>query len=148
MTTAPSPEEQLLEVRKGADRMLSLLLVLHLPAAFGLAVLHGTWIAALLVGGGVSAGAYLLAQRAPGEFATRAFIGVGLVAYSALFVHQTQGLIEMHFHFFGVLAFLLVYRDWRVRRARSPSTTSASWCSRTPACPCGSCPTATSASAW
>ena len=59
-------------------------------------------------------GAYLLAQRAPGAFATRAFIAVGLVAYSALFVHQTHGMIEIHFHFFVVLAFLLVYRDWRV----------------------------------
>jgi methyl-accepting chemotaxis protein len=114
MTTVPTPEEQLLEVRKSADRMLALLLVLHLPAAFGLAVLHGTWLAALLVGGGISAGAYLLSKTAPGAFSTRVFIGVGLVAYSALFVHQTQGLIEVHFHFFGALAFLLVYRDWRV----------------------------------
>ena len=53
-------------------------------------------------------------RRAPGAFATRAFIAVGLVAYSALFVHQTHGMIEFHFHFFVVLAFLLVYRDWRV----------------------------------
>ena len=58
MTAVPSPEAQLLEVRRDADRLLSLLLVLHLPAAFGLAVLHGTWLAAILVGGGVSAGAY------------------------------------------------------------------------------------------
>jgi methyl-accepting chemotaxis protein len=114
MTTAPTPEEQLLEVRKGADRMLSFLLVLHLPAAFGLAVLHGTWIAAVLVGGGVSAGAYLLARHNPGAYSTRVFISLGLIAYSALFVHQAHGLIEMHFHFFGALAFMLVYRDWRV----------------------------------
>ena len=36
------------------------------------------------------------------------------MAYSALFISQSHGLIEMHFHFFGALAFLLVYRDWRV----------------------------------
>ena len=78
-------------------------------------MLHGTWIAALLVGGGVSAGAYLLAQRAPGAFSTRAFIAVGLVGLLArCSSHQAHGLIEMHFHFFGALAFLLVYRDWRV----------------------------------
>ena len=47
----PSPAEQLLEVRKSADRLLSFLLVLHLPAAFGLAVLYGTWLPAILVGG-------------------------------------------------------------------------------------------------
>ena len=68
MTTVPSPEDQLLEVRQGADRLLSLLLVLHFPAALGLAALHGTWLAAIVVGGGVSAGAYWLARRAPGAF--------------------------------------------------------------------------------
>ena len=66
MTSVPSPQEQLLEVRRGADRLLSLLLVLHFPAALGLAAVHGTWLAAFVVGGGVSAGAYVLAQRAPG----------------------------------------------------------------------------------
>src|SRR3954452_25505359 len=114
MTSVPAPADQLLEVRRGADRMLSLLLVLHLPAALGLAAVHGTWLAAILVGGGVSAGAYVLAQRAPGAVATRAFIAVGLMAYSALFISQTHGMIEMHFHIFGALAFLLVYRDWRM----------------------------------
>ncbi|HEX6021372.1 MAG TPA: hypothetical protein VFZ00_05205, partial [Solirubrobacter sp.] len=114
MTTVPTPEEQLLDVRKNADRMLALLLVLHLPATLGLAALHGTWLAALLVGGGISAGAYVLSRVAPGAFWTRVFISLGLVGYSALFVHQTHGLIEVHFHFFGALAFSLVYRDWRV----------------------------------
>jgi methyl-accepting chemotaxis protein len=114
MTSVPSPAEQLLEVRKTADRLLSLLLVLHLPATFGLAALHGTWIAAFAVGGFVSGGAYLLARRAPGAFSTRAFIALGLAAYGGLLVDQSHGLIEMHFYFFSALAFLLVYRDWRL----------------------------------
>ncbi|WP_037494754.1 methyl-accepting chemotaxis protein [Solirubrobacter soli] len=113
MTAVPSPEDQLLEVRRGADRLLSLLLVLHFPAALGLAAVHGTWLAAILVGGGVSGGAWLLAQRAPGAFGTRLFIACGLMTYSALFISQSHGLIEMHFHIFGALAFLLVYRDWK-----------------------------------
>ena len=114
MTLVPSADAQLLEVRRSADRMLSLLLLFHVPAAIGLAALHGTWIAAVLVAGVVSGGAYLLAQRAPGAFSTRAFIALGFPAYGALFVHQAHGLIEMHFYFFASLAFLLVYRDWRV----------------------------------
>jgi methyl-accepting chemotaxis protein len=114
MTSVPSPADQLLEVRRKADRLLGLLLVLHFPAALGLAAVHGTWLAALLIGGGVSAGAYVLAQRAPGALATRVFIALGLITYSALFISQSHGLIEMHFHIFGALAFLLVYRDWRM----------------------------------
>ncbi len=50
----PSAEAQLLEVRRSADRMLSVLLLFHVPAALGLAALHGTWIAAVLVAGVVS----------------------------------------------------------------------------------------------
>ena len=121
--------------------MLSLLLVLHLPAAFGLAAAARHLARRVLVGGGVSAGAYLLAQRSPGAFSTRVFIALGLVDYSALFVSQSHGLIEMHFHFFGALAFLLVYRDWRVIVVaaafdRRPSP-RASWCCRTRARQCG-----------
>jgi hypothetical protein len=91
---APSPHARLTEVRAKADRMLAFLLAAHLPAALALAVLHGSYLAALVVGGAVSGGAWLLARRAPGQFGTRAFIAVGFMAYSALMISQTHGLIE------------------------------------------------------
>ena len=131
MTAVPSPEDQLLEVRRGADRLLSLLLVLHLPAALGLAALHGTWLAAILVG------RQRLRRRLPAGAARPGRVRDPRVhrprpgGVRRAVRHQSHGLIEMHFHFFGALAFLLVYRDWRVivarRRPRSRSTTSASW---------------------
>jgi methyl-accepting chemotaxis protein len=92
MTPVHAPDQQLLEVRKGADRVLNLLLILHLPAALGLAVLHGTYLAAIVVGSGISLGAFLLARRAPGAISTRIFIAVGLMAFSALFISQSHGL--------------------------------------------------------
>src|SRR4051812_24781979 len=36
------------------------------------------------------------------------------LGYSALLISETHGMIEFHFHIFGALAFMLVYRDWRV----------------------------------
>ena len=36
------------------------------------------------------------------------------MAFSVLFIQETKGMIEMHFHVFASLAFLLIYRDWRV----------------------------------
>jgi methyl-accepting chemotaxis protein len=36
------------------------------------------------------------------------------MTFSALFIHQTNGMIELHFHIFVCLAFLLTYRDWHV----------------------------------
>jgi methyl-accepting chemotaxis protein len=109
----PTPEEQLLEVRRNADRMLALLLLCHVPAALGLAVLHGTWIAAILVSLIGAGGSYLLATSQPGAFVNRVYIAFAFAAFSALFIDQTHGMIEMHFHIFGWLAFLMIYRDWR-----------------------------------
>ena len=35
------------------------------------------------------------------------------MGFSALFIQETHGMTELHFHVFVALAFLLVYRDWR-----------------------------------
>jgi PAS domain S-box-containing protein len=48
--------------------------------------------------------------------ASRAFrataVGFGLMSSSAILVHLSGGYIELHFHFFVMLAFLALYQDW------------------------------------
>jgi methyl-accepting chemotaxis protein len=110
----PAAEETLNKIRSRADRVLALLIVAHFPVALGLAALHGTWLAALLWGGAISGVCWWLAQTKPGAVITRFAIAAGLMGYSALLIHQSGGVIEVHFHIFAGLAFLLVYRDWRV----------------------------------
>jgi PAS domain S-box-containing protein len=39
-------------------------------------------------------------------------VGLGLMSSSAILVHLSGGLIELHFHFFVMLAFLALYQDW------------------------------------
>jgi methyl-accepting chemotaxis protein len=109
-----APTTLLDDVHRQTDRTLMWLLVAHLPLALALAPLHGTWLLALGVGGSATLAAVLAVHFAPGELSTRLLIGIALVVYSALMVQQTRGSIEMHFHFFCVLSFLLMYRDWRV----------------------------------
>src|SRR2546429_3885950 len=41
-------------------------------------------------------------------------VAVGQMVMSALLIHITGGRVETHFHVFGSLAILAVYRDWRV----------------------------------
>ena len=41
-------------------------------------------------------------------------MGAAFMAFSALLIHQSGGVIEVHFHIFAGMAFMLVYRDWRV----------------------------------
>lgn len=50
----------------------------------------------------------------PGSTATRHAIAFAQMLTSAVLIHLTGGRIETHFHIFGSLAFLAVYRDWKV----------------------------------
>jgi methyl-accepting chemotaxis protein len=97
-----------------ADRLLRRLLLAHLVLVLALAPLHGTWRAALLAGVPIIALGWLVAWRWEGRPAARLGIATALLSISALIIHQTGGMIEMHFHIFAILAFLLLYRDWRV----------------------------------
>ena len=114
MTTVPTPSEQLLEVRRGADRLLGCCCCCTFRPrsasprcmAPGLPLLW--WVAACRSPRTCSRSA----RRAPSRRAR--FIALALPVYGALFVDQSHGLIEMHFYFFASLAFLLVYRDWRL----------------------------------
>ncbi|MGZ8415029.1 MAG: methyl-accepting chemotaxis protein, partial [Gemmatirosa sp.] len=99
---------------RSTDALLGWLVLAHLVVALALAPVHGTWSAALGVGGVVSVGTFLLTRLRPGALVTRLAVGVALMVYSGLFIHQAHGLVEMHFHVFVALAFTLPYRDWRV----------------------------------
>jgi methyl-accepting chemotaxis protein len=110
----PVAQETLNRIRSRADRVLALLLVAHFPVALGVAAVNGTWLAALVFGGSISAICWVLAHTRPGAVETRFAITAGLMGYSALLIHESGGVIEVHFHIFAALAFLLVYRDWRL----------------------------------
>lgn len=70
--------------------------------------------AAVFLGGAISLFPIFMALTRPGRRETRYTIAVGQMLTSALLIHLTGGRIETHFHVFGSLAFLAVYRDWTV----------------------------------
>ncbi|CAN5593051.1 response regulator [soil metagenome] len=74
---------------------------LHLFLAFGL-------------GGLITFLPVLFVWMVPGSIWSRSTIAVSQMCMGALLIHLTGGRIETHFHVFGSLAFLAVYRDWRV----------------------------------
>lgn len=55
-----------------------------------------------------------LAWRIPGAAATRHACAVAQIALCGLFVHLAGGRIEAHFTYFASLAFIALYRDWKV----------------------------------
>lgn len=100
--------------RANADGMLGYLLLAHLPVSLALAALHGTWGVALGIAAPVAMGVWWLTHVQPGAQTTRFAVAAAFMTFSALFIHQSNGMIELHFHIFVCLAFLLTYRDWHV----------------------------------
>lgn len=71
------------------------------------------WLAVFL-GGLLASYPVLSVVRTPGAPSNRFVIAFAQAAFSALLIHVSGGRIETHFHVFGSLAFLAMYRDWRV----------------------------------
>ena len=109
------------------DRLFALLMVCQWLGGIGVAwwISPRTWVgtasqthvhvwAAVVLGGVLNLFPAALAVTQPGTVLTRQMIAIGQSLTSALLIHLTGGRIETHFHVFGSLAFLAVYRDWRV----------------------------------
>ena len=71
------------------------------------------WVA-LFLGGMISGFPLFMAVTRAGAVLTRHVIAVGQMLSCGLLVHLMGGRIEAHFQYFGILAFLAFYRDWRV----------------------------------
>jgi two-component system, cell cycle sensor histidine kinase and response regulator CckA len=59
------------------------------------------------------AAAAVAARFVRGRRAATMIASVGLVSCSAILVHISGGVIEMHFHFFVMLGIIALYQDWR-----------------------------------
>ncbi len=66
------------------------------------------------VGFVINAVPWLLIKLRPGALVTRAAVGCAQLAWSGLLIHLTGGRIETHFHVFGSLAIIAIYRDYRI----------------------------------
>src|SRR5262249_23169921 len=76
--------------------------------------IHPHLIAAVILGGMLVVPPMLLMRHWPHLVFTRHAVAVAQVSFSALLIHLTGGRIETHSHVFGSLAFVALYRDWRV----------------------------------
>ena len=107
---------QLLSVARAERRTDALFVVLlwaHLAASLLIAGWYHTFAQAWAIGLPATLLVTLLARASPASTLTRCTTGAALMVYSGLFIQQTHGLTEAHFHVFTALAFLLAYRDWR-----------------------------------
>ena len=72
-----------------------------------------SWGPALSVGIPAFAVPLLLSRSDPGGLVARIAVACATMVFAALLIHQTHGTIEAHFGIFALLAFIVLYCDWR-----------------------------------
>jgi methyl-accepting chemotaxis protein len=96
-----------------ADNLLSGVLVGAFLLSLLIAGANGTWALALKVGIPTLLLPLVFVRLNPGALINRLAMGAAFMAFSALYIQQTHGMIESHFAIFVLLATLLYYVDWR-----------------------------------
>jgi PAS domain S-box-containing protein len=115
------------QIQQRANRLFTLLLcgqwvfamvvaLLWSPRAWaGVAnTVHPHLLGAFALGALLTLPPVLLMRLKPHDWLTHHMVAVAQVGFSSLLIHLTGGRIETHFHVFGSLAFLALYRDWRL----------------------------------
>ena len=120
-------EEQRQSIVSRTDRLFAILMLIQWAASIAAAlwITPRTWSgrysqihfhvwAACILGGVITLFPVALAYLRNGAASTRYTIAASQMVMSGLLIHLTGGRIETHFHVFGSLAILAIYRDWRV----------------------------------
>lgn len=119
-------EEALFSVARKTDRAFAVLFISQWILGVVLATtlspltwngpanaLHVHLYFAVFLGAFVAGPPILLGLLRPGTYSNRFVIATSQMIYSSLLIHLSGGRIETHFHIFGSLAFLTIYRDFK-----------------------------------
>lgn len=91
--------------------MLKLLFLHWVVASTVVAYAFSTYLLGFVGGAIIFGTAYSVFKLNPGSPLSRMTMGAAFMAFSMLFIQQHLGRIEMHFHIFVSLAFLIRYKD-------------------------------------
>ena len=94
---------------------LSLVLLWHFPVLLGYGLAQGYAMTHCLADASLPLvfGAVALLSTSWSRGARSIVVATGLITCSVSLVHLSHGLIEMHFHFFVMVALLSLYQDWK-----------------------------------
>jgi methyl-accepting chemotaxis protein len=79
-----------------------------------LAVLFDSYMSAFVIGIPALLVPLYFNRAAPQSVITRHVSALATMIFAALHIHQANGLIEVHFEIFILMACLIIYQDWRV----------------------------------
>lgn len=99
------------EENKKNDLIILFILLAHLPLTLLFSIGYGTWLLVLVSSTILSIFSYIIFVLSRGEKVLRYLNGAIFMLFSAVLIQAQLGRIEMHFHVFSALAFLIIYRD-------------------------------------
>lgn len=112
MTTTKALAHALQIERKKVDKLMLIILLAHLPFTMFLAPWGYDTQAFALIASVVTASLVVAAYISlKGTRGFSVVVGIALMLNSAILIQAQMGRVEMHFHIFVALAFLLAYRD-------------------------------------
>lgn len=97
-----------------ANRLFSGLLVFLFLMTIGLAFAYSSWLELFIVGIPCLVFPLFLLRVKPWAESTHHVVAISMLAFVALHLQQAQGLTELHFGFFVILAMLVLYLNWKV----------------------------------
>ncbi|MBZ9611772.1 methyl-accepting chemotaxis protein [Rheinheimera maricola] len=100
--------------RRSAYQIMLAINILLFIVSLGLAWIHNSWLAAFAVGLPTVLIPPLFYNMLGDHGLSRISYGVSFMFFSALLIHATGGMLEMHFAIFVLLAVLVAFRDYLV----------------------------------
>lgn len=96
------------------NKVFSIVLLLLFVESIAMAFVYGTFIEAFIIGIPALFVPLWMMKTAPNAALTKHAAALSVMIFSALHIHQMNGLIEIHFEIFILLAILIIFSDWKV----------------------------------
>lgn len=96
------------------NKLFTYLIVILFAETIFLSFFYDTYLAMLLIGFPTTLVSLLMIKQHPNATLTKHTIALATMIFACLHIHQMNGLVEIHFELFILLAFLIVLRDWRI----------------------------------
>ncbi|MCE0558405.1 methyl-accepting chemotaxis protein [Motilimonas sp. E26] len=99
---------------KTQSKMFSLLFVALFIESVAMSFVHSTYLEVIFIGLPALIVPLYLIKSVPTSPLTRHVSAIAAMIFACLHIHQMNGLIEVHFEIFILMAFLIIFSDWKV----------------------------------
>jgi len=96
------------------NQVFSRILILLFAESIAMAFVYGTYLEAVLIGLPAMLVPLWLFKSIPDAALTKHVSALAAMIFACLHIHQMNGLIEVHFEIFILMAILIIFSDWKV----------------------------------